>query len=214
MQTRRSFLAAGAGAAVLAACARAGDSDPGDVGAVEDLMREHGVLRRLLLVLETCTARMQTAAPPRAELASAAGIIRRFVEDYHEKLEEDYLFPIFRMHASHAALVDTLYAQHRAGRALTDRMLRGDPADVPDAIAAFTRMYRPHAAREDTVLFPSLHHIVRGRAYDELGDRFEDEEHRRFGARGFAGVVDEVAGIERSLGIEDLARFTPALATS
>jgi hypothetical protein len=38
---------------------------------------------------------------------------------------------------------------------------------------------------------------------------FEDEEHRRFGASGFTGVVDQVAAIEKNLGIYDLARFTP-----
>ncbi|MEU7913667.1 hypothetical protein [Microbispora bryophytorum] len=36
------------------------------------------------------------------------------------------------------------------------------------------------------------------------------EEHRRFGPRGFEGVVGQVADIEKALGIYDLSRFTPA----
>ena len=72
-------------------------------------------------------------------------------------------------------------------------------------------MYEAHAAREDTVLFPALVALVGRKQYAELGEQFEDEEHRLFGTRGFAGVVDEVASIETSLGIADLATFTPAV---
>jgi hypothetical protein len=71
-------------------------------------------------------------------------------------------------------------------------------------------MYRPHAAREDTVLFPALRRIVSGQEYGALGKEFEEQEHRLFGEDGFAKVVDEVAQLERRLGIEDLALFTPA----
>jgi hypothetical protein len=42
-----------------------------------------------------------------------------------------------------------------------------------------------------------------------MAETFEDEEHRRFGQAGFQGVVDNVADIEKSLGIYDLSQFTP-----
>jgi hypothetical protein len=71
-------------------------------------------------------------------------------------------------------------------------------------------MYRPHEAREDTVLFPAFHEIVGREEYEALGERFEDREHELFGARGFEGVVAEVAQLERVLGIHDLRQFTPA----
>ena len=73
-------------------------------------------------------------------------------------------------------------------------------------------MYRPHEAREDTVLFPALHSIVSRNEYDSLGEQFEDEEHKRFGEEGFEKMVDKVAGIEKELGIYDLAQFTPRIA--
>ena len=69
-------------------------------------------------------------------------------------------------------------------------------------------MYRPHAAREDTVLFPALRKILSAKQLDELGDKFEDEENRRFGAEGFEKIVEQVAAIERELGIYDLGQFT------
>ncbi len=76
-------------------------------------------------------------------------------------------------------------------------------------IEAFLRMYGPHAAREDTVLFPALHKLLSAKQLDELGDKFEAEENRRFGAGGFEKIVEQVATIEKSLGIYDLGQFTP-----
>jgi hypothetical protein len=35
-------------------------------------------------------------------------------------------------------------------------------------------MYRPHAVREDTVVFPAFRSVVGHSAYRELGEQFED----------------------------------------
>ena len=74
---------------------------------------------------------------------------------------------------------------------------------------SFIRMYRPHAAREDTVLFPAFKKLLSAKQLDDLGDKFEDEENRRFGADGFGKMVETVAAIENQLGIYDLGQFTP-----
>ena len=71
-------------------------------------------------------------------------------------------------------------------------------------------MYHPHAAREDTVLFPALHGIMTAKEYDVMGDQFEDREHELFGKEGFEKIIVEVAELERALGIYDLAQFTPS----
>lgn len=68
-----------------------------DVSPTEDLMREHGVLKRVILVYREALRRLATREDlPPETLAGAARIIRVFIEDYHEKLEEDFLFPRFR----------------------------------------------------------------------------------------------------------------------
>jgi hypothetical protein len=72
-------------------------------------------------------------------------------------------------------------------------------------------MYRPHEAREDTVLFPALHKIVSVKQLKDLGEQFEKEEDRLFGDEGFEKTVDQVAVIEKQLGIYDLAQFTPKI---
>ncbi|MBN8788426.1 MAG: hypothetical protein J0I84_15155 [Terrimonas sp.] len=70
-------------------------------------------------------------------------------------------------------------------------------------------MYRPHEAREDTVLFPALRDIISKNEFDSLGEDFEKREHQLFGEGGFGQFVDKVAGIEKQLGIYELAQFTP-----
>jgi hemerythrin-like domain-containing protein len=191
-----------------------------DVSPAEDLMREHGVLKRVLLVYREALKRLETGEdlPPEA-VADAGKIIRSFIEDYHEKLEEDFLFPRFRKTRTLVGLVEILIAQHRAGRRLTETVVRfstiaalrdaGQRRALADAMRAFVRMYEPHEAREDTVLFPAFRKIVSANEYAALGEQFENEEHKLFGADGFEKMVDRVAGIEKKLGIYELGQFTP-----
>jgi len=191
-----------------------------EISPPEDLMREHGVLNRLLLIYDHhlhLLAAKQTFDG--AVLASAADIIRHFVEEYHEKLEEDFLFPRFRKAGKLVNLVDTLLTQHKAGRQLTAQIRElastatlkyvSDSDKLAEALRAFLRMYRPHEAREDTVLFPAFRSIVSAHEYAALGDDFEKKEDELFGDEGFFKVVDQVAALEKKLGIYDLAQFTP-----
>lgn len=199
-----------------------GDKDEGNdkISPAEDLMREHGVLNRILLIydehLRLLTAKQSFDG---SVLASAADIIRRFVEEYHEKLEEDFLFPRFRKAGKLVSLVDTLLAQHKAGRQLTAQIKElasiatlkyvSDSDKLAEALRSFLRMYRPHEAREDTVLFPAFRSLVSPHEYDALGEDFEKKEDELFGEEGFFKVVDQVAGLEKKLGIYDLSQFTP-----
>jgi hemerythrin-like domain-containing protein len=70
-------------------------------------------------------------------------------------------------------------------------------------------MYRPHEAREDTVLFPAFRELVSEHEFDALGEEFEKKEDQVFGDEGFFKVVGQVAELEKKLGIFDLAQFTP-----
>jgi hemerythrin-like domain-containing protein len=111
-------------------------------------------------------------------------------------------------------LVNVLLRQHQRGRLLTDDILRktttGAAPELAHALRSFGRMYRPHAAREDTVLFPAFRDVVGRAAYRELGEQFEHKEHQLFGEGGFRTIVGQVADLEQALGIHDLASFTPA----
>lgn len=231
-QARRSLLmstAVAAGWLAATACSRSqpvvkaaenapGDQDAEEVSTNEDLMREHGVLARLLLVYEAGIAKPVLDAALTASMHRAADLISTFIEQYHEKLEEDYIFPLLERAGRHTDLVRTLRAQHVAGRAVTQNILRvtsprnaaTQSAELSHFVQSFVRMYRPHASREDTIVFPALHQVVSTKQLRDLGERFEDVEHQRFGKGGFESVVAQVDELEKALGIEDIAQFTPA----
>ncbi len=195
--------------------AAGGERAEAEVTPGEDLMQEHGVLERILLVYGESARRLERGlALDLALLTTAAGLVRRFVEDYHEALEEQFVFPRLEAARREVELVAVLRAQHRRGRELTDevtRMARGGNGErqLAQLLRSFERMYRPHMAREDTVLFPAFRQVVGGGAYRELGEAFEAREHERFGEHGFQTTVAEVARLEAALAIDDLARFTP-----
>lgn len=193
-----------------------------EVAPVEDLMREHGILSRNLLIYDEIIRRLEKGIKyPIEVLAGAAGLIRRFIEEYHEKLEETYIFPRFEKAGKLVELVKILFEQHRAGRRLTERitklaapegMLNKDKRrQLAQDLRLFTQMYRPHKAREDTVLFPDFHSVISLEEYDAMGDVFEDKEQELFGKDGFEKIVEEVTNLEKKLGIYELKRFIPNL---
>lgn len=69
-------------------------------------------------------------------------------------------------------------------------------------------MYRPHKAREDTVLFPVLRKIISKSEYFALDKDFKRREHELFGEDGFEATVEKVTSLEKRLGIYDLSAFT------
>ena len=80
--------------AVATNVARAAEDEEGegDIGAVEDLMREHGVLRRVLLIYEEGLRRIAAHQDfPGNPFLTGAQLIRNFIEDYHEKNEERFI---------------------------------------------------------------------------------------------------------------------------
>ena len=266
--SRRRFLcltgglAAGALLPAIPSTLRAAPAEA-RVSPMEDLMREHGVLRRVLLIYEEASIHLgRKIELPSGVIEDSALIMRRFIHDYHERLEEEEIFPRLQNNEKLNGLIAILVAQHKAGRRLTDSILKwskpetvkaaevkteqqkqpaaveqiygGTPfithmlgKDTPemrmtregipqnnqgllDAMDKFVRMYRPHAAREDTVLFTAFHSVVTPRELTRLSGKFEDRERELFGEQGFEKMVESVAGLEKALGIYDLSKFTPA----
>ena len=184
---------------------------------VEDLLREHGVLNRSLLIYEAAIARLNSGGQlPQGTLEQAADIVHTFVENYHEKLEEDYVFSRYKS-GPLKDLSDTLHRQHNAGRKLTTYIqahaVPKDQAEhdkLVEDMRQFIRMYRVHAPREATVLFPAFHASLTAAEYEKLGDTFESKEHQQFGEHGFENIVGRVEQLEKQLGIYDLSQFTPS----
>jgi hemerythrin-like domain-containing protein len=235
--SRRAFLSIAGAGALLAACRKAEneateppapsgghppkEDNAEDVSATEDLMREHGVIRRVLVVYREAATRMRAkpvAVAPDA-LQRAAKLMRTFAEDYHEKqLEEGNIFPaLAKAGGTLVGTVNALVAQHQRGREITEYVLAvtkqslGAQAAEPLArtLESFARMYEEHAAMEDTIVFPAWKKVLSPKELDEMGDRFEDIEHKTFGKDGFDDAVDEIGAIEKLLGIELSGMIAP-----
>src|SRR5262249_30289452 len=96
-----------------------------EVTPPEDLMREHGVLDRVLLIYEAGMRKFSSNEDfDPALIKNAAEIVRDFIENYHEKSEEEAVFPRFKRAGKMVQLADVLLTQHQAGRRTTEVILR------------------------------------------------------------------------------------------
>jgi hemerythrin-like domain-containing protein len=232
---RRQWLAGicsvGAGAILLGCEAKSPEEEASEkagkesaaleVGATEDLMREHGVLRRALLVYQETAVKLRADASSIAPdaLQKTAKLFRAFGEEYHEKkLEEAHIFPAVKnANGLAAAYIGVLTAQHQRGREVTDYILAvtaadkiasGNVAPLALAMEALGRMYQHHAAIEDTVVFPAWKQTMTKDQLDEIGDQFEEIEKHEFGKDGYEDAVKQIGEIETALGLADLGQFT------
>ena len=223
--SRRDFLFFSTAAGLLLGVRRGEPSPVQDqeleVTAVEDLMREHGILRRALLVYTETAPKLRSnpsSVAPDA-LQKTARLFRRFGEDYHEKkLEEPFIFPAVKKAGGPAAAYpDLLTAQHQRGREITDfiisamsgsRLGTANAGTLARVMDEFVLMYRNHAAREDTIVFPAWKRTMSSKLYEEMSDKFEEIERQMFGKDGFEDAERQMTEIENSLGLSNLAQFT------
>ena len=81
------LMLAGTNPRIVRAAERDGEDKEKEVSAVEDLMREHGVIRRAILVYREAAVKLR-AKPTDVDpdvLRRTALLFRSFGEDYHEK---------------------------------------------------------------------------------------------------------------------------------
>lgn len=223
--SRRQALLSAVGVAVGASLLIPGCSkaEEADVSATEDLMREHGVLRRILVIYRETAVRLRQGVGGLdvPALGQAASLFRTFGEDYHEqKLEEQHIFPALKRRGGEAAaLIDTLLAQHDRGRETTafiqsvcgaGRLGVADAEPLARALESFARMYEAHTAFEDTIVFQAWKASLSEQQLKEAGERFEDIEKAQFKGDGFDMAVEQVRAIEQRLGLADLGRYTMA----
>jgi hemerythrin-like domain-containing protein len=220
LQLSATALVAAAAAPMLTACGK--EVDAKEVLAVEDMMREHGLLRRALLVYAEAASRLRAGQGevPADQLAKTADIFRKFGEEYHERLlEEAHVFPAVEKSGSAVAGIPAvLKAQHDRGREITDyitavtrtgKISPADTAPLALTMETFVRMYQHHAAIEDTLIFPAWKKTMSSKEYDHMSDQFEDLETKMFGKDGFESYIAQIGVVEQAFGIADLSQLTP-----
>ncbi len=188
------------------------------VAPTEELMREHGVLNRILIIYEEAIRRLWEGAdvPPQA-IHDSAKIVREYVEGFHETMEQDFLFPRFINAGRMTDLVQELLKQHLGGRNLTDIALELSAKPLPGstertrlarALGDFVHMYHAHESREDTELFPTFRTLVSAHEFSALQEDIAKRERELFGKDSFVEMLARVGAIERDLGLDDLKQFT------
>ena len=91
----------------------------------------------ILLVYEEGLRRMAAGRQIAPDLLhQSATLVRKFVEEYHEQLEEKHIFPLFAKTDRLVPLVKTLLKQHGAGRGSPPR---SSPAPRPRVLRANRR---------------------------------------------------------------------------
>lgn len=222
---RRRWLLGAAGTTVLMVAAPAlaqtgkkADAETLAVPATERLMRENALTSRVMLIYAAAARRLgQGEDLELGVFTQAAEVMRDFVHAYHEKAEEEEVFPRFKKAGRMVDLVGILQSQNAVGRQLTDKVLAAAPGiansdkrkALIDAMEATVTLYRPHIAREDTDLLPALRSLMTPNEFEALGQTLEKKENEVLGADGFEKAVKKVEAIEKKLGTYDLSQFTP-----
>jgi hemerythrin-like domain-containing protein len=184
---------------------------------IENLMRAHGVLERAMLIYDEFRRRITEGRSIDPNLVTkVTTVIHDYFADYHEKMEEKYIFGPMEKAGKQFASIQDLKMQHGVGWELTERIQNLARANklTPESIGYFqvyVKMFRHHAAWEDTVVFPAFRSLVSGKELGELGQTFEKEEQRQFGPDGFNSVLAILADVEKRLGIYELSTSTPKL---
>jgi hemerythrin-like domain-containing protein len=225
LYARRRWLIGTTSALLLASPALAQQAAPtktkaaeAGIPATERLMRDSGMLLRILSIYETGGRRLGAGEDIEPTIfTQAAETMRDFVHGYHEKQEDEQIFPRFKKAGRMVELIDVLQAQGAAGQKLTAHILELAPKSgtkserqaMIDTMQASIVLYRPHVARELTDVWPTLRTLLTPNEFDELGAALEKDEAEKLGKDGFDKAAKTVEALEKRLGINDLSLFTP-----
>ena len=227
--SRRNFLilAGAAGAGLVEGCSKS--SRPVEsvetmeyaATPIEILERQHGVNRRTMAVMEKIKDGINAQMDIAPEIiAGAVEIVGSFMINCHQLMEEKFVYPVFGPLPKTTGLISVLREQHAATLRITellkplcanfsqkDEETRRKTANMLHMMA---RMSQAHASWEDTALFPLLRTpSVTAKAHDQLTSELQRAETDFLGRNGFDETIQKIANFENSLGIGNLASFTP-----
>lgn len=183
----------------------------------EDLMREHGLLNRILLIYDYAVTFLSEHNAFCEELVSALSkslhIVTKFIEEYHEPLEEKYIFAPLLDRGIETDLINELIKQHRISSLITKKIVlhleNKNAKKVIYYLKMFVFMYRAHESREDTIIFNKFRKLSTKGELERLGEEFERSEIKIFGKNGYEKLLEDVEQIEKGLYIHNLKSYTP-----
>lgn len=187
------------------------------VGAIETIMRGHGLLLRTIIIYDLIGERLAKGekADPSLILKTTE-VIHTYLQNFHENMEERYIFKPMEDANSNTASIQELKIQHGTAyeltRRVTDLAKTGKlNSELQGYLVAFGKMYRYHSAWEDTVIFPAFDLLMSRKDLADLGRVLEQEEKKILGTSGFESFVKDIAAVERQLGIYEPSKWTAKL---
>lgn len=187
---------------------------------IEELMVEHSILRRALLIYEECIRRMNNFEEFDPDLlVETTNVLKVLIVYHHSLLEQEYIFPRFRQANKYVELCDILEDQHEYSGKQEEIILKYSNKEsinniehkniLINSLKKIIKVMRPHVNQEDTELFPEFKNIVSPEEFYALGQKFEDIEFQKWGEHGEKKMLDKIVNVEKELGIYDLDAFTP-----
>jgi hemerythrin-like domain-containing protein len=189
------------------------------LSATEGLLREHGVLDRILMLYETVIGQMaQGQAANVGIIAQATYVMRQYLEDHHAPFEHQYIYGLAAKNQKLPGIVNELIKQHKISRQLTDRIRKlateaGSNAEQNKELITLCRaqvnMMRPHAAMEATLIFPALDRM--GAEAEKLHNMVGQRDKEQFGGDALQIFGSRMDQLEAQVGINDIKQFTPQI---
>lgn len=155
------------------------------ISKTEELMIEHGLIRRILFAMRRCKTRKQTR--------DLAIIFKEFSKEHEQSEEKDIFDDVSKENKNAESIIDKLIEQHEAGQLLIDRAIEDDyeQKDIED----FCSMYENHANIEDSIIFPFWQKIPKEEKQGQL-------------EKTYSKYLCEVIDIESEIGISNISDFT------
>ena len=174
----------------------------------EDLMKEHALVTRILIIYDKCVE-ILSESPILSTISivkQTAQIVRNFVENYHEYIEETYIFPLFSNDKKYDILIKELIHQHTISREITSSIITDienieNIKNVIDNIKKFNKIYVAHINVEDLSLIKNVRSHISEDEFIKLSKKFDEIEDEKLGKHGFKKILKELILIEHKLGI-------------
>ncbi len=195
----------------------ASTQDAPAVGSIETLMRGHGLLMRAIIIYDVVREKLTKSEETEPSLIlKTTAVIHNYLQDYHENMEERFIFKPMEKAQIQFSSIQDLKIQHGTGHELIKRITNLVKtgklnAELAGYLESFGRMYKYHAAWEDTVVFPAFDALEKRSELAELAATFELEEKSILGQTGFASFLNDIASVEKQLGIYGLSAWTAKL---
>lgn len=187
---------------------------------IEALMQEHATLDRLLLIYDKCLSLIDADDESALKIIKkVAQLIKQNIEGQHEPAEEKLIFKKLSDVGKLSKTIATLIEQHKTSRKLTNEIIDlcskkldgiQEKNELQLLIKSFTRMYRSHAAIENTFVFPELRNLMDAKEFKGFSRWFEKKEKSLFGGEeDLEKTIKIIESLEKEVGINKLEDFTP-----